>query len=352
MTHAVHRRFLALAATALVGCSDPRPQQVVIYTTVPAEVGKPIFDAFARDTGVAVVAEHSSTRSAAASLVGRLASEKQAPKADLFWTDDPLEALRLRELGVLRRQPLEAESEYPAEVRSPDHDWFGFATRARVIVVNKQLVKSERWPRSIEELNDPQWTDKAGISHPLAGPAATHAACLFQAWGDERAKDYFQKVKRTCRVLSTSRQVAAAVAKGDLWLGLVNSDDAMVELEQGAPIELIYPDQPENNRDPAGGAGTDEVLGTLYVPHAVAMIEQSPEPTGGQALAEFLLTSLVECRLIDGPGAFAPLNRYSNSRVRIKTPPEVTPMKADFAAAAAKWGDVAKFLAEEYGPAP
>jgi iron(III) transport system substrate-binding protein len=126
----------------------------------------------------------------------------------------------------------------------------------------------------------------------------------------------------------------------------------MIELEKGAAIELIYPDQPEATPDPAGGTASDEVLGTLYVPHVVAMIDRSPEPSGGQALAEFLLTSLVECRLVDGPGAFAPLNRYSNSRVRIKTPPEVTPMKADFPAAAARWGEVSKFLAEEYGPAP
>ncbi|MGL4513125.1 MAG: extracellular solute-binding protein [Lacipirellulaceae bacterium] len=337
--------LLAFLLAALAGCTDPRPLQVVVYTTVPEEVGKPIFDAFTRQTGVPVVATHQAGRAVAASLSERLAAEREQPKCDLYWTDDPLELLRLEGLGVLRKQLLEAEAEYPADSRSPDHAWFGFALRARVIVVNKQLLKEDRWPRSLEALSDPQWTDKCGVSHPLAGASATHSACLFKAWGPERAEEYFKKLKRTCRVLSGSKQVAAAVARGDLWLGLVNSDDAMFEKEKGAPIELIYPDQPE-------AGSPDDALGTLFVPQVVAMIDKSPEPRGGQALAEFLLTPMVECRLVDGPGAFVPLNRHSNSPPRIGTPKTVTAMKADFAAAADGWADVSSFLTEEYGPAP
>ena len=39
------------------------------------------------------------------------------------------------------------------------------------------------------------WTKRCGIAKPLFGTTATHAACLFATWGDEKAKDFFRAIK-------------------------------------------------------------------------------------------------------------------------------------------------------------
>ena len=83
------------------------------------------------------------------------------------------------------------EGRYPEAFRDKDGMWFGFAARARVIIVNRELVPQERLPTSIRDLADPSWKAQVGIAKPLFGTTATHAACLFEAWGPEEARGIF-----------------------------------------------------------------------------------------------------------------------------------------------------------------
>jgi iron(III) transport system substrate-binding protein len=336
--------WVTLVAAVLTGCAPEVPKQVVVYTATSEEVAKPIFAAFTRQTGIEVVAKY---ETAAGGSVRSIETERDQPQADVFWNNELLQTLRLKEDGLLRKQPLAADAKYDTAYRSPDYDWRAFAARARVIIVNKNLVKEPRWPKLIEDLTDPQWYDQVGVAKPLAGPSATHAAALFSVWGDEKAKKFFAGVKKNCRIVSDGKRVAQDVASGELAFGLTNSDDAMIEKERGAPVEIIYPDQPK--------AEGDAALGTLFVPNTVALIEGSPNPVAGHAMAEFLLTSLVECRLVIGPTAQIPLSRDSKSdnacRCRVKTPDEVQAMLVDWNTAAAGWGDAAEWLAAEFGGA-
>ena len=341
--------WFTLVAAVLMGCAPEVPKQVVVYTAVSEEVAKPIFGAFTRQTGIEVVAKY---EAAAGGLARTLEAERDQPQADIFWNNELLQTLRLKQDGLLRQQPLEADAKYDAADRSPDYDWRAFAARARVIIVNKNLVKEPRWPKSIEDLTDPQWYDQVGVGKPLTGPSATHAAALFSVWGDEKAKKFYAGVKKNCRIVSDGKRVAQDVARGALAFGLTNSDDAMIEKENGAPVEIIYPDQPKAE---GPDAEDDGAIGTLFIPNTVALIEGSPNPTAGHAMAEFLLTSLVECRLVIGPTAQIPLSRDSKSdnacRCRVKTPDEVKAMAVDWNAAAAGWDDAAEWLAAEFGAA-
>ena len=89
----------------------------------------------------------------------------------------------------------------------------------------------ERRPKSIRDLTDPQWYERCAIAKPLFGTTATHAACLFAAWGDAEAKEFLGGVKRNARIMSGNKQVAEAVAAGTLAFGLTDTDDALVEIE-------------------------------------------------------------------------------------------------------------------------
>lgn len=332
--------LLPLAALLAIGCGAPEvPEEVVVYASLDEEFSKPIFSAFERQTGIKVIAVYDTESTKTVGLVNRLIAEKEQPRCDLYWNNEMLHTLRLKNLGLLRQQPLEYGQDYPAAYRSADYDWYGFAARARVFLVNTDQLKRARWPKSIEDLTDPQFADRCGIAKPLFGTTATHAACLYDAWGGERFVKFFNRVKSNARILSGNRRVAKDVAEGKLLFGLTDTDDAMLEKESGAPVELIYPDQ-----------DADE-LGVLFIPNSLGMIEGSPQPQAGRALAEFLLTPMVECRLVDGPSAQIPLNKNSNSKCRVKTPDEVKAMQVDWNAAAEGWDTAAKQLAEIFGSA-
>ena len=71
------------------------------------------------------------------------------------------------------------------------------------------MVSEADRPGGIKDLLDPKWKGKIGIAKPLFGTTATHAACLFAAWGDEKAKQYFRDLKANgVQVLSGNKQVA------------------------------------------------------------------------------------------------------------------------------------------------
>jgi iron(III) transport system substrate-binding protein len=202
------------------------------------------------------------------------------------------------------------------------------------LIVNKNLVSEERLPKSVRDIIDPQWP--CGIAKPLFGTTATHAACLFAAWGDDKAKEFFKAVRSNVSILGGNKQVAQAVGAGRLAIGLTDTDDALIEIENGNPVTIVYPDQGEGQ------------MGTLFIPNTLAIIKGSPNPAAAEKLVDYLLSPEVERALADGPSAQIPLRPGVAASPRVKTPGEVRAMEVDWAAAAEKWDTAAEFLTKEF----
>jgi iron(III) transport system substrate-binding protein len=328
----------AAMIVAAAGCRSKGPE-VVVYTALDREFSEPILDRFTRETGIAVLPAYDTESTKTVGLVWRIITERDRPRCDLFWNNEILNTLRLARQGLLRVYRSPAAGSYPAGDKSPDGLWYGFAGRARVLVVNTNLVAPERRPKSIRDLIDPECHDRAGIAKPLFGTTATQAACLFAVWGDEAAKEFFRAVKQNCRVMSGNKQVAQAVGAGSLAFGITDTDDALTEVENGMPVEIIYPDQEQ------GG------LGTLFIPNTLALVKGSPHPEAAERLLDYLLTPEVERRLSEGPSAQIPLQPGVPCSPRVKTPDQVHAMDVDFAAAAEKWETAAGFLQSEFAAA-
>jgi iron(III) transport system substrate-binding protein len=249
--------------------------------------------------------------------------------------------LRLDKQALLAAYRTPAAEDFPAMYRSPTGTWYGFAARARVLVVNTNVVPADRRPTSIEDLADSRWRGRIGIAKPLFGTTATHAACLFARLGDDEAKNLFRRIRQNgTNILAGNKQVAERVAAGQLAFGLTDTDDAIAMLEAGQPIAIVYPDQ---------GAGQ---LGTLFIPNTLAAIQGGPNPLQARRLVEYLLSPEVEARLAEGPSAQIPLNPRTNAQVRVATPSTVRAMQVDFAAAAEKWDAAARFLRDEFTAPP
>jgi iron(III) transport system substrate-binding protein len=321
----------------LAGCWRASEAEVVAYTALDSEFSQPIFADFTRDTEIAVQAKFDVESTKTVGLAEAILAERDHPRCDLFWNNEILNTLRLDRAGLLESYEPPIAREYPAADRSPNGTWYGFAARARILVVNTNLVPEAERPRSIAELADPKWRGRAGIAKPLFGTTATHAACLFAAWGEDRAKEFFHRLKQNdVRVLSGNKQVALSVAAGQLDFGLTDTDDALEEVENGQPVAIIFPDQ--------GEAG----FGTLVIPNTVAIIKGGPNPAAARRLVRYLLSPEVETRLADGPSAQIPLHPSLELPARLGIPKDFKPMKVDFAAAAEKWDTAAKFLRDEF----
>jgi iron(III) transport system substrate-binding protein len=328
--------LLICLLVAVVGCGKKEPPTVTVYTALDREFSEPIFDGFTKATGIVVKTTYDTESTKSVGLTSRIMSEGQKPVCDLFWNNEILNTYRLEQAGLLRPYKSPAAAEFPAEDRSPRDLWCGFAARARVLVVNTNQVPEGRRPKSVLDLTDVVWSDRCGIAKPLFGTTATHAACLVAAMGDEKAMEFFKGVKRNAKVMSGNKQVAEAVAAGTLAFGLTDTDDAVVEIEKGMPVAIVYPDQGE------GG------LGTLFIPNTLALIKGAPHPEEAQKLYDYLLSADVEKKLAAGPSAQIPLRPGVAASPRVKTPAEVKAMEVDWSAAAEKWDTAAKFLTAEF----
>ncbi len=245
---------------------SPRPQ-VVVYSAQDREFAEPILRAYEKKTGVEILPKFDVESSKTVGLANALIAEKRRPRCDLFWNNEILNTLRLKGQGVLEPfRPTHAD-DVPETFKAKDGTWYGFAGRARILIVNTRLVPEADRPTGIKDLLDPKWKGKIGIAKPLFGTTATQAACLFAAWGDEKAREFYRGLKANgVQVLSGNKQVATAAGSGQIAFGLTDTDDAMGEVEAGSPVAIVYPD-----RKP------DE-LGTLFIPNTLVIIKGGPHP--------------------------------------------------------------------------
>jgi iron(III) transport system substrate-binding protein len=322
---------------SFAGCWSASDSEVVVYTAQDEEFAKPLFDDFGSRNAIAVRPKFDAESTKTVGLAAALIQEADRPRADVFWNNEILNTLRLQRLGLLQAFSPEIAQNYPPMYRDAGGMWHGFAARARILIVNKRLVKPADWPRSIDDLGDPKWRGHVGIAKPLFGTTATHAACLFAAWGDEPAKAFFTRLKQNqIQVLGGNKQVAVDVGNGKLAFGLTDTDDALEEIRAGQPVEIVYPDQ-----QPGG-------LGTLFIPNTLAIVKGCPHPAAARRLVEYLLSPEVEAKLAVGPSGQIPLNPQVKVKPKVETPETIRAMKVDFSAAADKWDIAAKFLRDEF----
>src|SRR5262249_26014237 len=198
-----------------------------------------------------------------------------------------------------------AAKAYPAPARAADHTWHAFAARARVLIVNNQLVPPNRRPGTLFGLTDVFWKGKVVMAKPRSGTTATQIACLFEVLGDAAAKTYLRGLKDNgVQVAPGNKQVAEWVGRGKTptgrpaAVGLTDTDDALSEVRAGQDVSLVFPDR-------AGGPGR---MGTLFIPNTLAIPKGAPNPEAARRLVDYLLSPAVEKSLAEGPSAQIPLN--------------------------------------------
>lgn len=328
--------FCLFALTCCCGCGP----EVVVYSALDREFSEPILQQFEEETGVKVLANYDVESTKTVGLTNQILAERRRPRCDLFWNNEILNTLRLAEQGLLDVYTSPAAEHYPSQFVSPEGNWHGFAARVRVLIVNTDKVPGDQWPDSIHDLTDPHWKEQVGIAKPLFGTTATHAACLFEKWGADEAQSFFLQLKANAKVLSGNKQVALAVARGELAFGLTDTDDAYIEkVVKGQPVDIIFPDQGEDQ------------MGALFIPNTLAVIKGGPNPEHARRLIDYLLSVQVEEQLALGESAQFPL--HEEAEVRSPAAPEgpLKRMEIDFQAAAGQWDTAAEFLKEHFATA-
>lgn len=307
---------LLLLAVLSCGCQPRQAARVVVvYTSIDQVYAEPILKDFESQTQIRVLPVYDVEASKTTGLANRLIAEKDRPQADVFLNGEFAQTLVLKDRGVLAAYRSPAAADMPASYTDPAGFWTGFGGRARVLLVNTQRVARNRYPVSVFDLLDPAWpAGQVGLALPLFGTSAAHAAALYACLGPEKARAFYRGLKaRGVRVVDGNSVVRDLVARGDLMVGLTDTDDACGAVRDGAPVAIIVPDQ--------GAAG----LGTLVIPGTAAVIAGAPHPAEGRRLLDFLLTPAMDARLVACGWSQIPL-RASRTRPAFLPPEVIRPM--------------------------
>lgn len=333
--------LVALAVPAMVGCAR---SNLTLYCAQDQEFAEGILADFTKETGLAVAPKFDTEKTKSVSLVVEIERERERPRCDVFWNNEIVSTIRLQKMGLLQPYDSPSSKPYPewTKARGGDHTWQAFATRARVLIVNKDKVKEQDWPHSLLDLTDPKWRGQAAMAKPEFGTSATQAACLFAVMGPDQARDYYRRLKiNDIQIVDGNKQVAEAVAAGTALVGVTDTDDAMEMIDDHKPIELIFPD-----RD----ASKDGKFGTLFIPNTVSIIKDCRNPEAAKRLVDYLLSPKVEQKLAEGPSRQIPLN----PEVKAKLPEQmanvatIKHMDVDFYQAADLWDTAQEFLRKEF----
>ena len=207
-----------------------------------------------------------------------------------------MQTLALKEAGVLMPYPSAALDVLPALFRDAEGYLGGVGGRARVLLVNTDLVENPASINSLANLSHESWAgEQVGIAYPIFGTTATHAAALYAYWGEEKAWDFFTTLAaHDVNVVDGNSVVRDLVGNGTLAFGLTDTDDACGGLLRGDPVSINFPDQ--------------DGMGTLVIPGSVAQIANSPHPEEARLLLDYLLSVEVEQKLVDAGFSHIPLH--------------------------------------------
>jgi len=290
----------------LAACgSEGGAHRVVLYCGVDMDQSQAIAERYERETGADIDFHGETEKMRSVGLPQRLMMERERPRADVFWSNEIMHMVYLCNSGVMDALPPGVAEGFPKAWRDPKGRYVAFGARARVLLVNTELLPDPKdRPTSVMDLLDPKYAQMGlitSMAEPLTGTTKTHAI-VWLTRDEAGAKAFFERVaaareKGTMKVVMSNGQVMRLVKeKGSkVAFGLTDTDDAWVALQENPKLAVVYPD------------GGPDGVGTLLIPNTVALVKGGPHPAEAATLLRWLVSKENEARLAQSRAAQIPL---------------------------------------------
>ncbi|MFH0946897.1 MAG: extracellular solute-binding protein [Planctomycetota bacterium] len=298
-----------LAVLLTAGCG--RDPDVTLYVALDQEHSEAMIKRFEKESGLRVHCRFDTEASKTVGLVSNIIEEAARPRCDVFWNNEIAHTVRLAQKGLLTPYDSPSAAAIPAQYKDAGHQWTGFAARARIFIVNKDLIPNpEDYPKRLFDLLDPKWQGKCAVARPKTGTTLTHFTTLRFVLGEKRFQEFIDGLfENQVVLLQSNGATMRQVASGELAFALTDTDDYHVALQKGHPVAAVFPDQEE------GG------MGTMLIPNSVAIVRDGPHPDAARKLVDWILSEETEAALAAAKSAQIPL------RAGVKGPAEPSILK-------------------------
>jgi iron(III) transport system substrate-binding protein len=313
-----------------------------VYVTLDEPYSRPVLEAFTRETGIKARPVYDTEANKSRGLAERLRAERSRPQADVFWSSEVLQTVRLSREGLFAPYQPSTAAGIPAQYRDPQDRWTGFAARFRVLAVHPS--HADRPPKSLLELVGSQWRGQVAMANPLFGTTTTEAAALFQSLGRQQAESYYrQRQANETRVVAGNSVAAEQAMRGEVQVAQTDTDDAFVRQGDSAAgkrpkLKIVFPDQ-----EPGG-------MGTLLIPNTAALVQNASRPEPARRFLDFLLRPETELLLAGLPARQLPLHPGLEDQLPAAVRPlaHLRPMTVDYPRLADEFEELDRFLREVF----
>jgi iron(III) transport system substrate-binding protein len=298
------------AAAQTQPAQPPVRGEVVLYTSADEPLARQIIEAFTQKTSIRVETLFDSEANKTTGLARRIRDEGAAPRADVFWANEPFQMIQLAQDNLLDAYLPETARDIPVAYRDAKDRWIGFGLRGRVLAYDPKALPADQLPKTWADLAQPAYAQKVVFANPLFGTTRGHMAAMLALWGEPAFTAWVDRLASggiAGRLGAGNANVAKAVALHQAALGATDSDDVLAQQQAGQKIEMLYLDM--------GGAGT------LLLPNTVAVLKGAPHGEFARQLASFLSSEQVEEMLARSGARNIPVRPSLRAKLEIVLPP-------------------------------
>ncbi|MCB2054515.1 MAG: Fe(3+) ABC transporter substrate-binding protein [Geminicoccaceae bacterium] len=262
----------------LAACTSVQAEELNIYSSRHYDTDERLYSGFTEATGIDI----NRIEGEADELIERIRLEGDNSPADVLITVDAGRLWRAEEAGIF--QPTHSElldERIPAALRHPEGLWFGFSSRARIIVYDKDDV-DPALIQTYEDLARPELKGKICIRSSSNIYNLSLMASLIEHDGQDAATQWANDVVGNFARAPEGNDTAQieAVAAGQCDVAVVNSyyvarilnadDDASKAIAE--EIAVVFPNQQDRGTH-VNISGAGVVAGAPHPEAAVKFLE-------------------------------------------------------------------------------
>ncbi|MCM8533900.1 MAG: iron ABC transporter substrate-binding protein [Lentisphaeraceae bacterium] len=303
----------ATPATDGAASTEAEVKELLVYSGRKEVYAKPLFELFEKKTGIKIVVKPGKTTALANTLI----TEKENSPADIFFAQDSSNLGALSAAGVIAELPEAITNKVDSRFRSPKNEWVGTSGRARVLVYNKDMVKAEDLPKTMQDLTDPKWKGKLGWA-PKNGSFQSHLTAMIQVDGAEKTTAWLKAMKANgIADYPKNSPIVKAVAEGKIAAGLVNHY-YLYKIRK----DMKEAEKAENHFFADGDVG-------MFVNiSGVAVVKASKKQAAAQKFVDFLLSKEAQ-EIFKEENFEYPLAASVEAYKDLKPLKEINPVKCD-----------------------
>jgi iron(III) transport system substrate-binding protein len=207
---------LAVALSMTACSSSDEGDELLIYNAQHESLTKEWIDAFTEETGIKVTYRQGGDTE----LGNQLVAEGDASPADVFLTENSPAMAAVEKAGLFADLNQDTLDQVPPQFRPPTGKWTGVAARSTVFVYNTNRLQPDQLPKSMTDLQQPEWRGRWGGAPAKADFQAIVSAYL-QLEGEPATEQWLEGMKTNAKIYNDNIATMKAVNAGEVDGGII-----------------------------------------------------------------------------------------------------------------------------------